>query len=44
MLSEINNELNVRFSTFDIISAIKYLSNNSKNNKGNFQMILKKYL
>ena len=44
MIEEIENKLNTRYSTYDIINAIKYLSKNSPKNKGKFLNLKNKYL
>ena len=43
MVDEIINELNVRYSMYDVVQAIKRLSTNSKNKKV-YKEILNKYL
>lgn len=44
MIIEIENRLNIRYSTFDIINAIKYLAKHSKKNKNKFKDLKDKYI
>ena len=44
MIIEIEDRLNVRYSTYDIINAIKFLAKNSKNNKQKFKNLNDKYI
>lgn len=44
ILDEIQNRLNIRFSTNDVINAIDYLSVHSKNNKSFFKTLKNKYM
>lgn len=44
ILNEIEERLNIRYSTNDVIKAIDYLSENSKNNKNFFIDLKKKYI
>ena len=44
MLKEIEANLNVRFSTYDIVNAIKKLSTNSKKYNNNYYEIIEKYI
>jgi hypothetical protein len=43
VLNEIAGELNERFSTYDIVNAIKRLKNNSKSRKYVYEQIIEKY-
>ena len=44
MIIEIENRLNIRYSTYDIINAIKYLSVHSKKNKNKFLQLKNRYI
>ena len=44
ILNEIEERLNIRYSTNDVIKAIDYLSENSKNNKNFFRDLKNKYM
>lgn len=44
MIVEIENQLNIRYSTFDIIKAIKFLAENSTKNRLKFIYLKNKYI
>lgn len=44
MIIEIENQLNVRYSTYDIIKAIKFLAENSKQNRLKFIYLKNRYI
>lgn len=44
MLKELETKLNNRYSTYDILKKIKYLSEHSENYKNSFKMIVEQYI
>lgn len=44
MIIEIENNLNIRYSTYDIINSIKFLAENSKENKVKFTYLKTRYI
>lgn len=44
MIIEIENNLNIRYSTYDIINSIRFLAENSKENKVKFTNIKTRYI
>lgn len=44
MITEIEERLNVRYSTYDIINSIKFLADNSKNNRLKFTYLKNRYI
>lgn len=44
MLKELEEKLNTRYSTYDILNKIKYLAEHSENYKNSFKMIVEQYI
>ena len=44
ILNEIVDQLNIRYSTTDVIKAINFLANNSEHNKNFFKDLKRRYL